>query len=113
MKEIGPRIRKLREDKGLSLRELGDRINISFTHLSRIERGEKIPNLELLNTLANVFDVDMSYFFGEKQQVPEEFKDKVEWITFGEEMEKRNVSPEQLKELVAAFMKIKFGGDKN
>lgn len=61
--EIGKRIQNLRQSRGLSLRELGSRINISYSYISQIENGSKTPNLDFLNMIAKFFDVEVSLFF--------------------------------------------------
>lgn len=101
MEDIGPRIKKLREKHGYSLRGLGERINMTHSHLSRIEKGEKIPNIELLETLANVFDVPISYFFGETIEIPPELENmNIEWIAFNEKMDKKGLTPEEIEKII-------------
>ncbi|WP_161524751.1 helix-turn-helix domain-containing protein [Alteribacter lacisalsi] len=73
MKELGERIKKLRIKKGYSLRGLGDRIDTSFTHISRIESGQKTPNLSFLYKLSEALNVPMNYFFQEEWE-EEEFE---------------------------------------
>jgi transcriptional regulator with XRE-family HTH domain len=60
--QIGYRIRALREEKNLSLTELGNFTNLSPTYLSEIEREESIPSLPTLRKLAKFFDVPISIF---------------------------------------------------
>ena len=40
------RLRKLRKHKGLTLRELGNILGISFSSLSQYERGKGLPELK-------------------------------------------------------------------
>jgi transcriptional regulator with XRE-family HTH domain len=105
--EIGDRIRKLREEKGLSLRELESRIKISYSHLSRIENNKKKPNLDLLELLAEFYDVPLHEFFGDKVETPKKLEDVgVEWITFAEEMKKQNLTPEEIKNILNVVQKL-------
>lgn len=60
MENIGKRIKSLRIGRGYSLRKLGDKINIAFTHLSNIENGIKLPTLETVYAIADYFDVSPS-----------------------------------------------------
>lgn len=49
LKAFGSRLRKLRQEKGMTMQELADLSNIEYSQLSRIERG-------IINTsLSNVF----------------------------------------------------------
>lgn len=66
MSYLGSKIKELRQKKGLSLRELGDQINMNYSHLSRLENGLKVPSLETVELLAGYFGVRPSYFFEEE-----------------------------------------------
>jgi transcriptional regulator with XRE-family HTH domain len=49
---VGPRIRKLRESRGLTLRELANRVDISKNTILRLEQG--LPVAEpILNKICN------------------------------------------------------------
>lgn len=60
---IGQKIQTLRENRGLSQLELASEIDLSKTHLGRIERAESNITVKSLNKLANFFEVDITYFF--------------------------------------------------
>ena len=63
---IGAYINKVREEKGISLREMYRRTNISIAVLSDIENGQKLPRIESLIKLALALDIPMSDIFGSK-----------------------------------------------
>lgn len=101
MKDVGKRIQRIRIERGYTLQELGDKINFNYSNLSKIERGVRTASIELIESLAKFFDVPISYFFGETIEVPQELKERdVEWIAFNEEMEKRGLTPDELKKIV-------------
>lgn len=52
METGGEIIRKLRLEKGLSLKELGEQVNVNYVYLSRLERGMEIPSETLIKSLA-------------------------------------------------------------
>src|SRR5687768_11096647 len=54
---MGARIRELREECGLSIGELSDRIDTSASHLSRIERGLSGPSFPVAAAIAAVLGV--------------------------------------------------------
>lgn len=60
---IGPKIRALRQDKGLSLSQLGDHSGLSAGMISKIERGQLFPTLPTLLRIAMVFGVRLEHFF--------------------------------------------------
>ena len=61
--EIGPKIRRLRKSKELSLVRLGDHTGMSAGLLSKIETGQLIPTLPTLMRIATVFGVGLDHFF--------------------------------------------------
>lgn len=106
MKEIGAKIREIREEKKLTLRELGFKTELDHSYIGKIERGKvSSPSLETLKRISEALDVEVSSFFGdgEKGIVPEELKEiGVEWVSFAKEMKQRELTPEQIK----AFLKF-------
>ncbi len=108
MKQIGNRIKELRKEKGMTLKDLGDAINFNYSNLSKIERGDRKPTLELLESLADFFNKDISYFFGNKEEVPEELqKLGVEWLAFSKEMKEKDISIDELRALAETIAAIK------
>jgi transcriptional regulator with XRE-family HTH domain len=61
--KVGTRLRILREQQALSLRELAERIDLSFNTISRIERGDISPPVSTLKQLATALKVRTSAFF--------------------------------------------------
>ena len=56
---LGRRVRRLRERKGLSLRQLSERVGgYSHSYLGRVELGEQLPSEALVNTLDEFFEAD-------------------------------------------------------
>ncbi|MFR9752435.1 helix-turn-helix domain-containing protein [Nocardia sp. 004] len=56
---IGPRLRALRQERGLSLSTVADRAGLSVSTLSRLETGRRKPSLDLLIPLARTFRVSL------------------------------------------------------
>ena len=57
-KRIGCRIRKIRQEKGLSQAELGEKIGLSLNRIQQYENGYRTPKSELLKQISNALDVD-------------------------------------------------------
>ncbi len=57
MKNFGEKLRILRQRKNLSQTELSELLGVSRTHVSRMERGEKIPNVAMLIKISDIFEV--------------------------------------------------------
>lgn len=58
--KLGEKLRALREDRGLTLKELGEQSGLSLTYLSEIERGTVYPSVDTLKQLADFFKVPVS-----------------------------------------------------
>lgn len=65
--ELGPIIREKREQKGVSLRELARRINVSPSLISQVERGLAMPSVGTLFAIANDLGLVIDDVFNEKQ----------------------------------------------
>jgi len=57
---MGPRIRELRIDRGMTLDELAKRASISASHLSRLERGQTAPSFKVAADIAREIGVKPS-----------------------------------------------------
>lgn len=64
MKEFAERLKDLRLEKGLSQRQLGKLVNISHNAIAQWESESRIPNAEMVVTLAKFFSVTTDYLLG-------------------------------------------------
>ena len=62
------RIKEARKAKGLTLKELGDRIGASESAVSLYERGRREPSFQTLLMLAEELDTTVGYLLGEEQK---------------------------------------------
>ena len=61
MKQLGMRLRTLREGIGLSQSKFADVIGSTQSSINRYENGQATPTVELLRKYADYFDVSMDY----------------------------------------------------
>jgi transcriptional regulator with XRE-family HTH domain len=61
--EIGEKVKKLRSDKQMTLKALSELTNLSIGYLSQLERGKTTVALDSLLKIAEVLEVDFTYFF--------------------------------------------------
>ncbi|MEW2439458.1 XRE family transcriptional regulator [Streptomyces caniferus] len=61
---VGPRLRALRRDRGITLAGLAATTGVSESTLSRLESGQRRPTLELLLPLARTYDVPLDDLVG-------------------------------------------------
>lgn len=57
---LGDKLRALREERELTLKEMGEQTSLSLTYLSEIERGAVCPSVDTLRQLANFFNIPVS-----------------------------------------------------
>lgn len=60
--DIGTKIRKRRQEIGLSLRELGEKAGITAGFLSQVENNQASPSLNSLHNIARALNAPMFYF---------------------------------------------------
>ena len=54
----------LLEEKNITQRELADKINVTEVTISRYLSGERSPRIEIVNKIAEYFDVSIDYLLG-------------------------------------------------
>jgi transcriptional regulator with XRE-family HTH domain len=57
---IGRVIRRERQDRQLTIKELGDKAGLSEIYVGEIERGQKYPSSKVLESLAGALDLDLA-----------------------------------------------------
>ena len=58
------RLRDLRNRRNMSQSDLAEAIGVSKSAISMYERGERNPDFETLEIIADFFNVDMNYLLG-------------------------------------------------
>lgn len=66
--DVGRRVRAIREQRGLSLRALAERSDLSVNAVSLIERGQTSPTVATLHRLAAALGVRIVDLFGEQEE---------------------------------------------
>ena len=62
-KQLGARIRYLRQQKNLSIEELSLEAGVNRNYLGDLERGVRNPTLIILNKIALALCIDLSVLF--------------------------------------------------
>jgi transcriptional regulator with XRE-family HTH domain len=60
---IGGRIRKAREDKGITQELLAEWIDVSNAYISKIERGKTAVNLDNLDKICAALNISIEFIF--------------------------------------------------
>lgn len=65
--DVGKKIKELRVNKNLTLKELSAATNLSIGFLSQLERGLTTVAIDSLNNIAKALEVNLSYFIESKR----------------------------------------------
>jgi transcriptional regulator with XRE-family HTH domain len=71
---LGKLIRKLRKEKGLSLRQLAEKVSVSFVNIAHIENGRIATSEEVIKELAKALDYDVDKLLAAADSVNEDIK---------------------------------------
>lgn len=72
MKRFGEKLRVLRNQRGLTLRQLGDMLEVDYGYVGRMERGEKIPNVVMLLKITQIFNVSADKLINDELELDDE-----------------------------------------
>ena len=105
MKTLGDRIRELREENDLTLRELAARIDVTASFISDIELGRRDPSDERIRQLAKILGTTVEDLdeFSPRLPIREMRRSAREVPRYGyalREMVDRRVSPAEILEYI-------------
>lgn len=67
---MGNRIRELRKSRGLTMKQLGEKLGLAESTISQYETGKRQPDNETLLELGEIFDVTVGYILGAEKEQP-------------------------------------------
>ena len=104
MSNFKNRILELRTERQLTQTLIANKINVSVSSISRYERGEMEPTLDIAIRLCDVFNVTMEWLTGEddihKDKLPKDYVD------FMYKVYKENVPIDLLEKYYNAFKEL-------
>ncbi|HOJ48543.1 MAG TPA: helix-turn-helix transcriptional regulator [Bacillota bacterium] len=117
------RLKELRGDKGLSQRELAKLLNISSSTIAMYETGQRDPDTETLQRLAEFFDCSIDYLLGKSNirepadEIAEAVKDDPELADFWNVLREREdlkllfkqtkkLEPREIKQIIRIIKAI-------
>lgn len=65
---MGERLKQLRLEKGLTLKEVSQAIGIHLMTYAHYEHGDREPSIETLKKLCDFYDVSADYLIGRKEE---------------------------------------------
>ncbi len=73
--DVGNRIKNLRELKGLTQTQLGEKIGVTAVTITRYENSNRNPNIETLNKIAEALGVTINELAGNKKTITQDILD--------------------------------------
>jgi len=55
---FGHNVRRLRQERGLSIEALADEVGLAYTYVGQIERGRRNPTLDVVERFGTALSVD-------------------------------------------------------
>lgn len=111
-KQIGLRIKSVREEKGMTLQEIANKIGVAKSTIQRYEAGA-IDNIKLpiISSISSVLNVDPSWIIGKTDKRGPASKENHEledtYFSFAKEMQEKKVSNEDMEKLWQFYEMIK------
>lgn len=91
-KEIGKRIKEVRNNKNISQVDLAKQIGVAKSTLAGYESGYRAPNYEILKKIANILCCTVEYLIMEEDEEPDlDIISKIDKIMSGESEERKNL----------------------
>lgn len=98
-KNVGKKIKQLRESHKMTLEQLGDRLGVTKGYIHHMENGNRKISLDFLQSIADIFNVEMYYFFTDKQVV-ELDNETVTLINAKKEWDKQEITIDDINEWI-------------
>jgi transcriptional regulator with XRE-family HTH domain len=75
MKSIGLKIRELRKHRGITLKEFSQRVGVTASLISQVERGVAAPSISSLKKISDALGISIALFFNDEGQkaLPDDF----------------------------------------
>lgn len=73
-KSLGLKIRKVRNEKGLTQEELAEKSGLSAPYIGIIERADKVPSIETLVKIASTLDISIDYLLSDSLHLSSEVR---------------------------------------
>jgi transcriptional regulator with XRE-family HTH domain len=101
-KLLGQRIRSLRQGRGLTQQQLGERASLNYKYLGTVERGESNPSLLVLERIADALEVELSdlFRFAHEETSPKVLRKSLDHLLAAAKVEQLQMACKLLKALL-------------
>jgi transcriptional regulator with XRE-family HTH domain len=113
--KIGQNMRKYRDDRGLTLREMGERTDYTGGYIGLLEKGNAVPNTYVLMQISKALNVPVSKLLSEDTSpIPESLNDPIfqkeeskPYIQLIKEIMSKGIEPDKVREIISFYEKMK------
>lgn len=99
MTGYGKKIKHYRQLNKLTQEELGNKLGVTKSFISKLESESTKPSLEMLLSIAEILGVEVGDLLDNKVEATDDLKAAgAEWVKLGAELEEVGISPEQVKQ---------------
>lgn len=64
--KFGEKVKKIREEKGISIEHLANISNVDRNYISDIEKGKRNVSITIIEKIVHALDTDLMNFFSDK-----------------------------------------------
>ncbi len=106
------RLKQLRKTHKLTQKELGDKVGVQDSAISKYERGEVLPPSDILIKLSDVFDCTTDYLLGRTERpsdvfwtdLPPQLRDAgIDAVEIAKEALEAGLTKEDIKRMIELF----------
>ena len=76
MVTLGNRLKSLRQEKGLTQKEVAKLIGTTDVSIGRYEMDARVPKADILNSLAKLYDVEIDFLLTGKEETEQPLNDR-------------------------------------
>jgi transcriptional regulator with XRE-family HTH domain len=112
MPNFSDRLKELRTQSGITLKDLADRLGISSRMVYYLEAGQREPNLDTIANLCDLFNVSSDYLLG-KSDKPNIDSVTLEMLYKDMESEFQQPLSDELKESIKKYIELRLKNKKD
>lgn len=107
--DVGTRLKELRKEKGMTQKELSEKIHLSRQTISKWETNNSLPDIQTLILLAEIFETTVLDILNEDEQIltaqtPLSANTKEKYLSFNDERRKEEMIDKRTKKFLLICM---------
>lgn len=103
MNEFGRRLKRIREEKGLTHQELGEAIGSTKSHMWKYENKDIDPGLKMMIKIADHLGVTLDWLAGNGDIDDIQFANKEQYLDVINQAIREKITPDKLGQIIKIF----------